>query len=81
MKVQVLFFAQARESAGTAQRELALPDGARVEDAVAALTREHPTLAPLWPTLSIAVGGRLVRRDARLADGAELALLPPVSGG
>ncbi len=81
MKVHVLFFAQARERAGTASRELSLPDGSRVEDAVAALGREHPSLESLWPTLAIAVGGRIARRDATLTDGAEVALLPPVSGG
>jgi molybdopterin converting factor subunit 1 len=81
MKVQVLFFAQAREAAGVSQRELTLDDGARVEDAVAVLGCEHPALAPLWPGLAIAVSGRLARRDASLADGDEVALLPPVSGG
>jgi MoaE-MoaD fusion protein len=81
MKVQVLFFAQAREKAGVSHRELTLADGSHVEDAVTALTREHPALEPLWPGLAIAVGGRLVRRHAPLSDGAEMALLPPVSGG
>ncbi len=81
MKVRVLFFAHAREAAGTAQRDLTIADGSRVEDAVAALAREHPALDPLWPGLAIAVSGRLVRREAPLADGVELALLPPVSGG
>lgn len=81
MKVNVLFFAQARERAGTAARELSLPDGSRVEDAIAALGREHPGLEPLWPSLAIAVAGRISRRDAALAEGVEVALLPPVSGG
>jgi MoaE-MoaD fusion protein len=81
MRVNVLFFAQVRELAGRAGAELSLPEGSRLEDALAVLAREHPALAPLWPHLAVAVGGRLARPDTPLADGAELALLPPVSGG
>jgi molybdopterin converting factor small subunit len=81
MKVTVLFFAQVRELAGRAGAELSLPEGSRLEDALAALTREHPALGPLWPHVAVAVGCRLARPDTPLTDGAELALLPPVSGG
>jgi molybdopterin synthase catalytic subunit len=81
MKVQVLFFAQARERAGRAQTELGLPEGSRLEDALAALARDFPALESLWPHLAVAVDGRIVPRSTPLADGAELALLPPVSGG
>jgi molybdopterin synthase catalytic subunit len=81
MKVRVLFFAQARERAGRASSELALPEGSRLDDALPALAREFPGLESLWPHLAVAVDGRLARRDAALVDGSELALLPPVSGG
>jgi molybdopterin converting factor small subunit len=81
MKVQVLFFAQARERVGRASAELALPEGSRLDDALAALARDFPALESLWPHLAVAVDGRLARRGAALADGSELALLPPVSGG
>lgn len=81
MNVTVLFFAQARERAGRATAPLELPDGSRVRDAIERLSREHPGLAPLWPHLAVAVDGRLVDAAAELRPGAELALLPPVSGG
>lgn len=81
MQVNVLFFAQAREGAGRASAPLELPAGSRVTDALAALVAAHPGLAPLRAHLAVAVDGTLVRGDAPLADGAELALLPPVSGG
>lgn len=81
MTITVLFFAQAREHAGRARGTLELAEGSRVADALAALEREHPALKPLWPHLAVAVDQRLVRGDAPLRDGAELALLPPVSGG
>jgi MoaE-MoaD fusion protein len=81
MTITVLFFAQAREHAGHARATLELPEGSRVADALAALERDHPGLASLRPHLAVAVDQRLVRPDAPLGDGVELALLPPVSGG
>jgi len=77
----VLLFAQAREQAGAGRLELELPAGSRVSDALAALTRDHPGLVALRPNLAVALDGELVRGDVLLAAGAELALLPPVSGG
>jgi molybdopterin converting factor small subunit len=80
--VTVLFFAQARERAERGTQRLELPDGSRVADALAAIRRAHPRLDPLWSHLAVAVDGRLSPGDATLLrDGAELALLPPVSGG
>lgn len=81
MRVTVLFFAQARERAGCTSETLELPDGSRIEDARAAIARAHPALDPLWPHLALAVNGALARDGVTLPDGAELALLPPVSGG
>ena len=81
MTITVLFFAQAREHAGRARTTLELPEGSRVGDALARLELEHPALASLRAHLAVAVDQKLVRADAPLAHGAELALLPPVSGG
>jgi molybdopterin synthase catalytic subunit len=81
VRIQVLFFAQARERAGCAAAALELPAGSRVRDALAAIARAHPGLAPLAPHLAIAVDGTLARPDDAVPEGAELALLPPVSGG
>jgi len=81
VNVTVLFFAQARERAGRPSLALELPEGSRVADALAAVGRAHPGLEPLWPHLAVAVDGQLSGADAPLRAGAELALLPPVSGG
>lgn len=81
LNVTVLLFAQARERAGRAQIPLALAPGARVRDALDALERAHPALAPLRPHLAVAVNGALARDGDALPAGAEVALLPPVSGG
>jgi molybdopterin converting factor subunit 1 len=81
VKVTVLYFAQARERAGRASETIELPEGSRAADARAALKRAHPELDPLWPHLALAVNGTLADDESPLTPGAELALLPPVSGG
>ena len=81
MTIQLLFFAQARERAGGERATLELPEGSRVSDAVAAIRRTTPALDALWPHLAVAVDGVLVSPEAALREGAEVALLPPVSGG
>lgn len=79
--VTVLFFAQAREHAGRTHESIEIEDGARVSDALAALVARHPALDPLVPHLAIAVDGVLANPGTMLHPHAELALLPPVSGG
>lgn len=81
MIVNVLFFAEARDRAGRSAEPLELVDGAHLEEVLALIQRRHPELAPLWAHLAIAVDGVLAPRGAALREGAEIALLPPVSGG
>ena len=81
MRITVLYFAQARERAGCNSKSLELPEGSRVAEARTTLQAAHPALAPLWPHLALAVDGQIVSDAKPLQDGAELALLPPVSGG
>jgi len=76
MQVTVRLFAQLRERAGRRELELDLPDGARVADALAAVS----DLAAGLP-LVMAVNREYAAADHPLAAGDELALIPPVSGG
>jgi molybdopterin synthase catalytic subunit len=81
MKIRLLAFATAADALGRDETEIELPEGSRVSDLRARLDREHPALSPLWPRLAVAVDGRVVTPDEPIPDGAEVALLPPVSGG
>ena len=81
MRVQVLYFAAARERAGLGREEIELPEGASVEAALDLIARRHPALRPLLPHLRIAVDQEFARANDRLTSGAELALIPPVAGG
>jgi molybdopterin converting factor small subunit len=81
VRVRVVAFATARRALGADARDWQLADGATLGDLAAALAAERPELAAELPRWALAVDGRLARADERLADGAEVALLPPVSGG
>jgi molybdopterin synthase catalytic subunit len=81
MTLTVLFFAQARERAGCAGTTLQVPAGSRVSDALDALVASHPGLESLRGHVALALDGVLARAGDPLVDGAELAVLPPVSGG
>jgi molybdopterin converting factor subunit 1 len=79
--VGVRLFAIQRELTGTRNVGLELPVGATVEEAWMALVERHPVLAPGRPSVRFARNGTYVDADERLADGDELAVIPPVSGG
>jgi MoaE-MoaD fusion protein len=81
MRVRLLAFASASDALGTGELELELPGPARVADLRAWLDARYPALAPLWPRLAVAVNGSIAGSDEPLSEGAEVALLPPVSGG
>ncbi len=81
MKIRLLAFASAGDALGAGELELDLPAGARVAELRLWLDARYPALAPLWPRLAVAVNGTIARADQPLADGVEVALLPPVSGG
>ena len=76
MHVTVRLFAGLRERAGASSRPLELVDGAVVADVWPALG-----LGDEPPGLLFAVNRAYAGRDASLADGDEVALIPPVSGG
>jgi MoaE-MoaD fusion protein len=81
MKVEVLYFAVLRERTRLDQETVDLGAGASVGDARVAIAARHPSVATLMPLVQIAVN-RTVAPDAQpLADGDEVALLPPVAGG
>jgi molybdopterin synthase catalytic subunit len=77
MLIRVRLFAALRELAGSAGREVELPAGARAADVWAAL----PELGGEPPGLLYALNKEYVPREHELAEGDELALIPPVSGG
>ena len=80
MPVHVLYFAGARERAGTARETLERVP-ATVAELRNALAEAHPGLGRILPRCRIAVDEEFAADDAPLRDGAEVAIVPPVSGG
>ena len=80
MALTVLYFAAARERAGTAQ-EAADWSGGTVRQLLEQLAARHPELRPLLPHLRVAVNQEFQPLDAPVPDRAEVALVPPVAGG
>ena len=81
LSVRVRLFAVQRELAGTREITLELADGADVEAAWAALVARFPVLAPGRPSVRFARNGDYADPTTLLADGDEVAMIPPVSGG
>jgi molybdopterin converting factor subunit 1 len=80
VRVHVRLFASYREAAGVGHIELDLPGGATAKDAIVEIARRHPLIAE-GRSVVIAKNREYVTADEPLADGDELALIPPVSGG
>jgi molybdopterin synthase sulfur carrier subunit len=74
-------FAVARQMVGREVVELQLPAAATVRQLRAALTAEVPALASLMPHLMFALNAEYASDDAVIPAGAEIACIPPVSGG
>ena len=81
MRVNVRLFASLREAAGRERLELALPEGASVEEAWRSLTRLYPALEPRRQSLAAAINRSYSPFESVLKAGDEVAFIPPVSGG
>jgi molybdopterin converting factor subunit 1 len=81
MRIRVLAFARLRELLGAPEITLELPEGARVVDAWSARAQGCSELDEQRASTRAARNGNLVAFEEPLADGDELAILPPVGGG
>ncbi len=81
MQITVKLFATLRQEAGWGQRELTLPDGATLDDLLAALAASENGLNVEERSVYAAVNREYAQRGQTLHDGDVVALFPPVSGG
>jgi molybdopterin converting factor subunit 1 len=80
MKVSVRLFAGLRQRAGGSHVEVELPEGARVEDLLAAMG--STPVGPLAPgQCVVAINREYAPASATVREHDEVALIPPVSGG
>jgi sulfur-carrier protein len=85
MKIRVLYFAKLREQLGVDTETLELPAGAWTVAQLRAHLRER---GAAWAealaegkAVRAAVNQHMAQADAAVADGAEVAFFPPVTGG
>ena len=81
MPVTIRLFARLREVAGTGELTRELQADATVAGLWDQMVRDYPAMAAYKPSLSCAVNAEYARFKSPIADGDEIAFLPPVSGG
>jgi molybdopterin converting factor subunit 1 len=81
MQITVKLFALMREKAGTDTIPLEVPAGAAVTQALATLVCQYPMLEPYMANTRFSLHMDFVDPETTLAEGDELVLIPPVSGG
>jgi len=81
MRVSLRLFAGLHDLVGTKDIVMELPEGARIHDLQSRLADEYPIVQPLLKTLVFAIDDEYIPTDEELHDGAEVSLIPPVSGG
>jgi len=81
VRIEVLYFAAAREAAGRPAEQLEVPDGETLAGLRGVLATRHPGLARTLRTSRLAVGEAFGEEGRRLEPGDVVAVLPPVSGG
>ena len=79
--VRVLAFARLRELLGFGERLHEVPAGTTLEALWSQLSRDVPALQGLRASTRFARNGALAGGGTPVADGDEVALLPPVGGG
>jgi len=81
VRVRVVTFARIREVLGYGERDLEIAATATLEDVWATVTAGWPEAAAMRPSTRFAHNGIIADGTAAIADGDEIALLPPVGGG
>lgn len=81
MRVHVRLFAGARQAAGAETLEVEINDPATVAELRAAMIRTCPALRPILLRAFFSVDAEYVGDDEIVSPQAQIACIPPVSGG
>jgi molybdopterin converting factor subunit 1 len=81
MRVTIRLFARLRDIAGAADLTRDVRPGATAGDVWRTLAAEFPEMARYDSSISAAVNADYAKMSTALAEGDEVAFLPPVSGG
>ncbi|RCS54512.1 MoaD/ThiS family protein [Bremerella cremea] len=81
MNVRVKLFALTQDLAGTSEVSLELAPPVTIAAIRLALAEAAPALGPILPSCAFAVDNEYSTNATEVRDQAEIACLPPVSGG
>lgn len=81
MRIRVLFFGILKDVAGRAEESLEVPEGGKLGDVIDEYARRFPRVAEMSASIVLARNEQFAEANTPLAEGDEVALLPPVSGG
>ncbi len=81
MRVSVKLFAGLRQWAGQQSLTVELPEGATIAHLRRAMAEACPGLEAMLPHVLFAIGAQYVTDEATIGPEAEVACIPPVSGG
>lgn len=81
MTVKVAFFAAARDIAGCDSLEIDVDDATTVGQLKTMIAERFPEMDSIISSSTWAVDHEYVGNDQQLHQGAEVGLIPPVSGG
>jgi molybdopterin converting factor subunit 1 len=81
MQVHALFFASLKDIVGCRELAMDVPDGATISDLLTQLEARYPRFKDYRPVILTAINEEYVGKSARISDGDEIAIFPPVSGG
>jgi molybdopterin synthase catalytic subunit len=81
VRVTVKLFGSVREEAGSKELVLDLAEGALVENLRGLLEQRYPIFGRMGDRLAVSVNLEMASLETALAEGDEVAFLPPVAGG
>ena len=81
MNVTLKLFAAAKDVVGSPEAVVSMPEGASVADLRQQLVSTYPELSQLMTHCRFAIDNDYVGDDAVLRGDADIACIPPVSGG
>ena len=81
MKIRLRLFAVAKQAAGSDIIEVELPEGANVGQLRRALVERVPKLSGMVERMMFAVDAEYATDETEVRPNADVACIPPVSGG
>lgn len=81
ISITMLYFAMFREHIGASSEQISAPAGTTAGDVFGLIVDRYPALAPMRNSTLVMVNESYAEPGQLLADGDEIALIPPVSGG